>query len=78
MGKQITVIGIRKGFIERAPRGHYLTKAKSNNEAGSYRWSEWADDCGPAMDREIVALKRMDGTVIYFGRFKHEDDTTSN
>ena len=67
MKEGLTVKGILEGFAEFAPCGHYLTKAKSNNEAGSYRWSEWADDCGPMMDREIVALKQMDGSVKYFG-----------
>jgi hypothetical protein len=76
MAKSMTVKDIVKGFIGLAPCGHYLTKAKSNNEAGSYRWSEWPDDCGPMMDREIVALKRMDGTIKFFGRFA--DGNTNN
>jgi hypothetical protein len=46
-----------------------LTKAKSGDEAGSYRWSQWADDTGPMMQREIVALKKLDGSVKFFKRF---------
>jgi hypothetical protein len=31
-----------------------------------YTGQEYADKCGPGTNRELVGMKRMDGTVTYF------------
>jgi hypothetical protein len=44
------------------PNGFYLTG------------QEFADNCGPSTNRELVAIKQMDGSIKFFGSLKDYED----
>jgi hypothetical protein len=66
-----------KCFANNAEPGSYMILVQC--KSGDYfTGAKFADDCGPSTDRELVAAKRMDGSIIYFGRFKDHDNQTDN
>jgi hypothetical protein len=49
-------------------------------KAGGYlTGSEFADNCGPGTNRELVAIKQSDGSVKFYGSLRnYEHDTKNN
>jgi hypothetical protein len=39
---------------------------------------EFADNCGPGTNRELVGIKQADGSVHFLGSLKPYDDTPDN
>jgi hypothetical protein len=65
-------------FANNAEPGTYLTMTVEAGGELRFKRQDHVTDCGPLTDRELVGLKRMDGTVVYFGRFKDYDNKTNN
>jgi hypothetical protein len=39
---------------------------------------EFADNCGPGTNRELVGIKQPDGSIYFIGELKDYDDTSDN
>ena len=66
-----------KSFANNAEAGSYMILV--HDKSGDYfTGAKFADDCGPSTNRELVAAKRIDGSIIYFGEFKNHDNQTNN
>jgi hypothetical protein len=65
----ITTQKAKEAFENRSEPGTCLMLVSSVT-GDYYTGSEFADNCGPDTNRELVGVKRLDGTVRYFGSLK--------
>jgi hypothetical protein len=57
----------KEAFENKAKPGTCLILVKDEVSGEYFTGSEFADNCGPETNRELVGVKRLDNTVIYFG-----------